>query len=116
MKSQYPGLLGVSVDFYGAGDSFDDFSDVLFEGVAPPNPLTFVEDHEDLFFHALEQSDANFNNDGSSGTVRIDLGDTLSVDVTVEHNVMSQVSGDGYYAEFELGGFDNATLEDVTKL
>jgi hypothetical protein len=85
LASRYPNVKKISVDYYGAGDSFDSFNDLDFETKdGKPTGYDWKQRYEllnetqmnGLLWDALERSSADFNNDGSRGCVIINLEDT----------------------------------------
>lgn len=59
------GATEVRVSYYGSGDSFGEFDSVCVNG--PDGFMTFdMEVSDDDLWTILEQSEADFNNDGGS--------------------------------------------------
>lgn len=66
----------VSVSYEGSGDSFDDFWAIQVEYKdkdGKDNNKIQVGDVEDLLWYAIEHSEADFNNEGSTGEIEIDF-------------------------------------------
>lgn len=83
------GCVRINVSYYGSGDSFEEFSDteVLNENGqdmrygTPAADLSSRIDEDDLWT-ILEQSEANFNNEGSRGTIVFDF---IKNEITVDN-------------------------------
>lgn len=69
LKIKFPDVEVINIEYRGSGDSFEDFWNL--ESV--PTSNIQQEDIEDLLWHIIDNSDANFNNEGSEGTIQIDL-------------------------------------------
>lgn len=89
MGEKYPGLKKAEVTYNGSGDSFEGFWDMNFEFTGPNQKkmneakysATFMENAEDILHHALDNSEANFNDEGSEGTIYINFENgTMSID------------------------------------
>lgn len=89
-KSKYPSVVSLSCNFHGSGDSFDEFSD--YEGVwldENSNKVQIPEgwnldvifhDFNDVLWDVIEKDDrADFNNEGCSGTIKVNLKDNRVV-------------------------------------
>lgn len=97
------GCVEIRVAYYGSGDSFEEFSDTAimdkdgkdmrYDGPNPAAKLKEELDANDLW-DILEQSDANFNNEGSEGEIIFDL---VSGEIKVEnyYRVESRELGGG---------------------
>ena len=82
-KSKYPSVISLSCGFHGSGDSFDEFSD--YEGVwldenstkvqIPEDALDMIfHDFNDILWDIIDKDDrADFNNEGCSGTIKVNL-------------------------------------------
>lgn len=70
---KYPLATEVTINYNGSGDGFDTFDDAEINGVADTQDV--YNDIETELFDILEQSDANFNNEGSRGTITISVED-----------------------------------------
>lgn len=108
LRKKYPQITEISVGYYGAGDSFNSFAELDIEGNGD------VDENEigDLLWYAIENSDANFNDEGCQGRVIITLRPTLSIEVEVEHYVTTTETGDGYFVEFD----DSDPLEQIFEI
>ena len=85
IKELYPDAEQIIIEYNGSGDSFSDFYNCYFL----PDNIRIEPDMNnptlnDLLWYAIENSDADFNNDGSEGEIIIDL-------------VNNKVSIDNYY-------------------
>ncbi len=110
MRIENPDLKSISIEFGGSGDCFDDFYSLNVDaGKLTVPEVDFVNTYNDLLWAALEKSDANFNDEGSNGTVTIAFdGNVGSIEVSVEHRYIEYRAGDGYYGEFNCdAGLDN---------
>ena len=76
-KEKYPGIKSMSISYNGSGDSFDDFYDTDFEKYNPDSKDIEVQDIEDLCWFAINNSEADFNNEGSQGVIIIDFEDLV---------------------------------------
>lgn len=78
LKSKFPQLEKVNIQYRGSGDSFEEFWDI---NTVPENIHVEEEDIQDLLWYAIDNSEADFNNEGSEGVIEIDLKKkTLSID------------------------------------
>lgn len=109
VRKDNPELISISIDYYGSGDCFDEFTHGSVKGI----PQDFELD-QDFLWYLLEQSDANFNDDGCQGTVIVTLRPELKAVVEVEHNSMTTYSGNGHEEGFET--LPDSNIEDVLKL
>lgn len=105
LKKQNKDLKKIYVTFEGSGDSFDEFYDVeitLSNGKILYNlkDLSY-EDYslEDILFNIIDLTDADFNNDGSRGTISIDF-EKFNYVCEVEHYVTDLVQGEGVEDNF----------------
>lgn len=73
MKKEFPIAKTISVDYSGSGDSFDSFYSVISEEDIELNEREFINEYEDILFAAINKTQADFNNEGSRGTVTFDL-------------------------------------------
>ena len=77
LKNKFPGTMEIKIEYRGSGDSFEDFWNL--ESI--PESNIQQEDVEDLLWYAIDNSEANFNNEGSEGEIIIDLiNEKLSID------------------------------------
>ena len=77
LKVKFPNINKISIKYMGSGDSFEDFWNL------ETTPESDIEqsDIEDLLWYAIDNSDANFNNEGSEGEIIIDLdNEKMSID------------------------------------
>lgn len=115
LAERFPDVKRISVDYYGSGDSFDSFNDLIFENKEGQASPLFSFDYKErvallnetemngLLWDAIERSDADFNNEGSRGYVHINL-DTTTLEVENYYVVQTDVLG---------GGVDPYTPEDT---
>ena len=84
LKDLYPKLKSLTINYNGAGDSFNEFwnfNPVWEEEVPFSEQIDWNVDFEELLWYAINNSEADFNNDGSEGEILIDLeNSTLSID------------------------------------
>lgn len=77
LKIKFPEVKEIKIEYTGSGDSFDDFWNLI----TTPESNIEQSDIEDLLWYAIENSDANFNNEGSEGEIIIDLdNEKMSID------------------------------------
>ena len=77
LKIKFPTIEKINIEYNGSGDSFNDFWNL--ESI--PESNIEQEDVEDLLWYAIDNSEANFNNEGSEGVIIIDLvNEKLSID------------------------------------
>jgi len=77
LKNKFPNLEQINIEYQGSGDSFDDFWNLT----TTPESDIEQSDIEDLLWYAIDNSDANFNNEGSEGEIIIDLdNEKMSID------------------------------------
>lgn len=106
LAERFPDVRRISVEYYGAGDSFDSFYDLSFEnkdGQASPllsfdykERVALMNETEmnGLLWDAIERSDADFNNEGSRGYVHINL-DNTTLEVENYYIVQTEELGGG---------------------
>lgn len=100
LKKKYP-YNTVSVSYEGSGDSFDSFWNTQFSPEtinATEIENNFIQDAEDLLCYALDNSDANFDNEGCTGVIIFDFAN-LTLSIRNNHYVTDVVPGD--YITFE---------------
>ncbi len=99
LKVKFPALKIVNITYSGSGDEFGDFWNIVDENeVDIPNSQEFMSEADDLIWHCLENSGADFNNDGSEGTITFDFD---AMKVKIENNYFETVSVPGGTTEFE---------------
>ena len=77
LKVKFPNINKISIEYIGSGDSFEDFWNLK----TTPESDIEQSDIEDLLWYAIDNSDANFNNEGSEGEIIIDLdNEKMSID------------------------------------
>lgn len=77
LKIKFPTIEKINIEYNGSGDSFNDFWNL--ESI--PESNIEQEDVEDLLWYAIDNSEANFNNEGSEGEIIIDLvNEKMSID------------------------------------
>ena len=77
LKLEFPEVKEIRVNYTGSGDSFDDFWSLI----TIPESKINQSDVEDLLWYAIENSEADFNNEGSEGEIIIDLdNEKMSID------------------------------------
>ncbi len=74
------GCVRIEVSYYGSGDSFEEFNDTAILGkdgkdMRYEDPAADLKEpiSEDDLWTILEQSEANFNNEGSRGEIVFDF-------------------------------------------
>jgi hypothetical protein len=98
LKEDFPEVLKINVQYMGSGDSFEDFWDQTVECKDGKDSTIDQSEYEDLLWYAIENSDADFNNDGSEGTITIDLEN-------------QKLSIDNYYRVMETNASGNKVFE-----
>lgn len=89
LKSDYPEAKVIQISYFGEGDSLDSFD---LDHIDNKWERDFdTSKYNDLLFTVLDMSEADFNNDGSRGTITIHLQEeTITVDnyyrETIEHS------------------------------
>jgi hypothetical protein len=77
LKNKFPNLEQINIEYHGSGDSFGDFWNLT----TIPESNIEQSDIEDLLWYAIENSEADFNNEGSEGEIVINLKDEkLTID------------------------------------
>ena len=86
LKQKFPQLEIVTIEYHGSGDSFEEFWGIE----STPKIDINQNDIEDLLWYAIEHSEADFNNDGSKGSITINLiEEQLTIDnywLSIEEN------------------------------
>jgi len=82
-KSKYPSIVSLSCYFCGSGDSFDEFyqeegirkdENGVNVPIEPDSLFDIFKDFQDVLFKIITKDDrADFNNDGCSGKIKVDL-------------------------------------------
>lgn len=106
IKRRNPDLKSISIDFSGSGDSFDGYGDLEVYGELFPGETLMENDLQDILEYSVEHSDADFNNDGTRGTVEIDFCE-MTINVNTEYYVTETVAGSGWYAKLEEPEIDS---------
>ena len=78
---QYPDIDNIEIEYNGAGDSFESMW-------TNTNGVDY-EDYEDLCEEMIERADSDFNNEGSSGYIFIDLLEK-TIEIKDYYNVVTQ--------------------------
>lgn len=77
IKNQYPELTNAEISYKGSGDSFEDFYTMKFYSngilLEYDNEIWNNTSFEELCWHAIENSNADFNDDGSRGIITFDF-------------------------------------------
>jgi hypothetical protein len=95
LRKNNPGVDEFSCEFYGSGDSFDAFDESSVHIEDPDEVL------EDLLWYAVENSCADFNDDGSHGRVIVTLRPAMQLHVEVYYYETVSTRADDYTEEFE---------------
>lgn len=95
IKKDYPAAKKIEVTYGGAGDSFDGFYDYSITEGEGDITHRFDDKYDELLNAAVEATGDSFTNDGSQGTIHIDL---VNNKVWAEHyyNVMETVKDSDY--------------------
>lgn len=90
------GTARIEISYYGSGDSFGEFNETTLltaDGGCVMDGEKFAKLKEDIseddLWKVLEGSDADFNNDGSEGTIIFDL---VEGTITVQNNYIVRSS------------------------
>ncbi len=105
LKKKYPNIKEISIDYNGSGDSFDefydfDFTDIDNNSIDEPSDWDLDHEFEEILWFALDKSGANFNDEGSRGTIIIYLTD-LEVEVDNYFYVREEVCDGGTHIDFD---------------
>jgi hypothetical protein len=77
LKEMYPAVSTIEVGYYGGGDSFDSFTSVDAKdstgGIVKIDDNEVLELADSFIWHCLDNSNADFNDGGSEGTITLDL-------------------------------------------
>ncbi len=85
LKNKYPSVTEIYINYYGSGDSFEGY-----DASCTPHIEEFSDSEvEDIMEEMIERADSNFNNDGSRGTIIINLADK-SVNIEDYSQFMSE--------------------------
>lgn len=113
LKTDYPDIRKYKVEFYGSGDSFDDFydTDIEFYPVVMGSINDITESINDeinyVLWAIIELTDADFNNSGCNGVITIDF-EKETYDCEIQHYVTDTVPGEG-----ATGDFGSMTLSSL---
>lgn len=70
LKYKHPEITLLEIRYQGAGDSFEDFYSLE---TTPEGIEITQEEIEDILWYAIDQSEADFNDYGSTGTIVFDF-------------------------------------------
>lgn len=90
----------INIYFYGGGDSFEEW--MIESNHENHNELRNIIDP--IVWYLIDNSDANFNNDGSNGRIQIDTNNNL-ISINVTHNITTTEQGD--YIQYDLNELDD---------
>lgn len=93
------GCVRIEVSYYGSGDSFDEFNDTAIldkdgKDMRYEDPAVSLKEpiSEDDLWTILEQSEANFNNEGSRGEIVFDFEEN---EIRVENRYIVEIEEPG---------------------
>jgi hypothetical protein len=112
MKEQYPAISKFRIDYNGSGDSFSDFYDGRItwndDKIHDASEESQIEDlimekFDDVIWEVIENVGANFNNDGSRGTIYFDF-DKLAIggDVYYYEKLKNMEEAQSFVGELEI--------------
>lgn len=105
LKEKFPTVQSFIAEYSGSGDQFDEMWEV--ETKSTDDKQLTCEDVEDLLWYAINHSEANFNNDGSKGTVTIDFENKkLSID-NYYYVSSTEASGELEFENEEFEGYED---------
>jgi hypothetical protein len=101
LSEKFPDAKVVKVSYQGSGDSFEDFYDVEVEEGKLKKDDEFIEAADGLLWYAIEHSAADFNNEGSEGSIKFDFENMkLSID-NYYYERVSSPSGEQEFGDDE---------------
>lgn len=90
IKTEYPLAKNIEIGYWGSGDSFEEFDLQGETSGLIKIADNFIYRYNELLWEILNQSVADFNNEGSRGTIYIDL-ENNKVTCDVYHIVHEEV-------------------------
>ena len=101
LKETFPQVAKITINYSGSGDDFGDFWNADAEDTNGDD--VSMDDHKFLniareyLFEILDNSEANFNDDGSEGTIELDLENMVTTIDNYEVYRESRATGKQYY-------------------
>lgn len=101
LKEAFPKAAKITISYSGSGDDFGDFWRLEAEE-SDGKELKISESDfrhitEDYMFDLLDNSDADFNNDGSEGTIEFDLENMVTTLDNYEIYMETRATGVKYF-------------------
>jgi hypothetical protein len=82
LKEAFPTVSIIEVGYYGGGDSFDSFNSVeAYDGNKNQVDIDYTElmnIADEFLYYCLDNSNADFNDGGSEGTIKLDLDNFIA--------------------------------------
>ena len=82
LKEAFPTVSIIEVGYYGGGDSFDSFNSVeAYDGDKNEVKIDYTElmnIADEFLYYCIDNSNADFNDGGSEGTIKLDLDNFIA--------------------------------------
>lgn len=82
LKQAFPTVSIIEVGYYGGGDSFDSFNSVeAYDHEKNSVDIDYTElmnIADEFLYYCLDNSNADFNDGGSEGTIKLDLDNFIA--------------------------------------
>jgi hypothetical protein len=82
LKEAFPTVSIIEVSYYGGGDSFDSFNSVeAYDGDKNEVKIDYTElmnIADEFLWYCIDNSNADFNDGGSEGTIKLDLDNFIA--------------------------------------
>ena len=82
LKEAFPTVSILIVGYYGGGDSFDSFNSVeAYDGNKNQVDIDYTElmnIADEFLYYCIDNSNADFNDGGSEGTIKLDLDNFIA--------------------------------------
>jgi hypothetical protein len=82
LKEAFPTVSIIEVSYYGGGDSFDSFNSVeAYDGNKNEVKIDYTElmnIADEFLWYCIDNSNADFNDGGSEGTIKLDLDNFIA--------------------------------------
>lgn len=101
LKKMYPSVSTIEIGYYGGGDSFDSFTSIDAKDSA--GGIVRIDDNEVLtladsfIWQCLDNSNADFNDGGSEGTITLDLDNFVATIDNYELYTESRFTGTEHF-------------------
>jgi hypothetical protein len=116
LQGKYPNLSKFEISYQGSGDSFDSFDDytaydkkgnVDLPLSSQLEKLFETDDFEAILWKIIDSSEADFNNDGSRGTITFDLEEDKIVIDNYYYEMVTNSSGELEWTDELADDFEN---------